>query len=94
MASIEISPEDAARFVNWDDRAILRALGKTPANVRRALMSQRQATPSDPSDWSIYTWYSRNKISADWRPRLLYTALRLERIELAAAFKIEAAARG
>ena len=76
------------KFVGWDDRTILKALGWSPPNVRRALMSQKQGTPDTPTDWAIYQWTSRGKIAAEWRPRLLYTALRLDRIELVEAFKV------
>ena len=76
------------RPVSWDDHAILKALGWTPANIRRVLVSQKQATPDEPTDWAIYQWTSRGKIAAEWRPRLLYCALRLERITLAQAFKV------
>jgi hypothetical protein len=76
------------KFVGWDDKTILKALGWNPQAVRRALMSQKQATADAPSDWAIYQWASRNKIAAEWRPRLLYTALRLDRIELVEAFRV------
>lgn len=76
------------RFVGWDDVAVLKALGWTPQAVRRVLISQKQGTATEPSDWAIYQWTSRRKIASAWRPRLLYCALRLNRIDLAQAFKV------
>jgi hypothetical protein len=83
------SPE--TRQVGWNDTAILKALGWTPANIRRVLISQKQATADEPTDWAIYQWTSRGKIASAWRPRLLYCALRLDRITLAEAFRVDGA---
>jgi len=82
------APAGPPRYVSWDDVAILKALGWTPQSVRAALISEKQGTPTQPSDWAIYQWTSRQKISSAWRPRLLYCALRLGRMELVQAFKV------
>lgn len=79
------------RFVGWDDLAILKALGWTPAPIRKALMLHKQGTADQPTDWAIYQWTSRGKIASEWRPRLLYCALRMDRMTLQEAFKVEPA---
>lgn len=79
----------ATRYVGWDDKTILKALGWSPQAIRRALIAHKQGTEDSPTDWAIYQWASRGKIAAEWRPRLLYCALRMGRIELVEAFRVE-----
>ncbi|MBN9348270.1 MAG: hypothetical protein J0I48_19080 [Devosia sp.] len=83
------NPTNETRPVAWDDEAILKALGWTPAPIRKALTLHRQAKPGEPSDWAIYQWTSRKKIAAEWRPRLLYCALRMDRMTLQEALRVE-----
>jgi len=79
------------RFVSWDDKAILKALGWNPQAVRKALILHKQGTDNTPSDWAIYQWTSRGRIASAWRPRLLYSALRMGRLDLAEALQVEPA---
>lgn len=81
---------DAAplKWIGWDDLAILKACGTNPQAIRRLLIANKQGTADEPSDWSIYQWTSRAHISSAWRPRLLYAALRADRMELSDAFKV------
>lgn len=77
--------------VVFDDNAILRAVGKSPAAIRRNLMLYRQTDlTAGPSDMTIYQWVSRGRISDRWRPRLLYCALRLGKLTMAQALQFEA----
>lgn len=77
--------------VVFDDSAILRAVGKSPAAIRRNLMLYRQTDlTGGPSDMTIYQWVSRGKISERWRPRLLYVALRLGKLTMAQALQFNA----
>lgn len=80
---------DGPRFVGWNDAAILDALGNSPQAIRRALMSQRQGTATQPTDWAIYQWVSRGRIASIWRARMIYTALRLGRLTPVEVFRIE-----
>lgn len=84
------TPDPSITPVVWDDRAILRALGTNPAAIRRALALHQQADDNQPTDWAIYQWLSRNKITARWRPRALYAAFRLGRLEPSQMFAVEA----
>ena len=83
--------DNETRFVSWDDKAILKALGWNPQSVRKALVAHKQGTNDQPSDWAIYQWTSRGKIASEWRPRLLYAALRMGRLDLAEALQVEPA---
>lgn len=79
------------RFVAWDDEAILKALGWTPSAIRKSLHLHKQGTATEPSDWAVYQWTSRRQIASVWRPRLLYCALRMNRMTLQEAFRVEGA---
>jgi len=88
----ESKPNPDVRAVQWDDVAILKALGWTPMSIRRQLINHKQTDPDgeDPTDAIIYQWTSRERITSKWRPRLLYCALRNNQLELHEAFKVAA----
>lgn len=92
IAADDPAPDATAadtRYVGWNDATILNVLGNSPAAIRRALISQKQGTNTEPTNWAIYQWISRGHIAHAWRARLVYTALRLGRVTPVEVFRIE-----
>lgn len=83
----DTTDEKRPRFIAWNDPAILKAAGETPQLIRELLARHKQPLPTD---WQVYQWSSRKRISHRWRPRAVYALLREGKIEIGKLFRLVA----
>lgn len=70
--------------VEFNDMAILSASGDNPAAVRALLTRHRQPAPSE---WAIYQWKSRKRITNVWRAPLIFALMSEGKINPAQLFR-------